>query len=96
MRYVSTRGGAAPAGFSDILLGGLMEDGGLAVPDSYPQVADRLPAWRNLSYRDLALEILRLYADDIELCAGFLQRMLEEIAEQLHRHVLERERGTVR
>ena len=65
MRYVSTRGGAAPAGFSDILLGGLMEDGGLAVPDSYPQVADRLPAWRNLTYRDLALEILRLYADDI-------------------------------
>jgi len=65
MRYVSTRGGAAPAGFSDILLGGLMEDGGLAVPDSYPQVADRLPAWRNLGYRDLALEILRLYADDI-------------------------------
>jgi len=75
MRYVSTRGGAAPAGFSDILLGGLMEDGGLAVPDSYPQVADRLPAWRNLSYRDLALEILRLYADDIP--AAELKRIVE-------------------
>ncbi len=75
MRYVSTRGGAAPAGFSDILLGGLMEDGGLAVPDSYPQVADRLPAWRNLSYRDLALEILRLYADDIPVTE--LKRIVE-------------------
>ena len=75
MRYVSTRGGAAPAGFSDILLGGLMEDGGLAVPDSYPQVADRLPAWRNLTYRDLALEILRLYADDIP--ATELKRIVE-------------------
>ena len=75
MRYVSTRGGAAPAGFSDILLGGLMEDGGLAVPDSYPQVADRLPAWRNLSYRDLALEILRLYADDIPVAE--LKRIVE-------------------
>ena len=75
MRYVSTRGGAAPAGFSDILLGGLMEDGGLAVPDSYPQVADRLPAWRNLGYRDLALEILRLYADDIP--ATELKRIVE-------------------
>jgi threonine synthase len=74
MRYVSTRGGAAPAGFSDILLGGLMEDGGLAVPDSYPH-ADRLPAWRNLSYRDLALEILRLYADDIP--AAELKRIVE-------------------
>ena len=75
MRYVSTRGAAAPAGFSDILLGGLMEDGGLAVPDSYPQVADRLPAWRNLTYRDLALEILRLYADDIP--ATELKRIVE-------------------
>jgi threonine synthase len=75
MRYVSTRGAAAPAGFSDILLGGLMEDGGLAVPDSYPQVADRLPAWRNLSYRDLALEILRLYADDIPVAE--LKRIVE-------------------
>ena len=75
MRYVSTRGGAAPAGFSDILLGGLMEDGGLAVPDSYPQVADRLPAWRNLRYRDLALEILRLYADDIPVAE--LKRIVE-------------------
>ena len=75
MRYVSTRGGAAPAGFSDILLGGLMEDGGLAVPDSYPQVAERLAAWRNLGYRDLALEILRLYADDIP--ATELKRIVE-------------------
>ena len=75
MRYVSTRGGAAPAGFSDILLGGLMEDGGLAVPDSYPQVADRLAAWRNLGYRDLALEILRLYVDDIP--ATELKRIVE-------------------
>jgi threonine synthase len=75
MRYVSTRGAAAPAGFSDILLGGLMEDGGLAVPDSYPQVADRLAAWRNLGYRDLALEILRLYADDIP--ATELKRIVE-------------------
>jgi threonine synthase len=75
MRYVSTRGGAAPARFSDILLGGLMEDGGLAVPDSYPQVADRLAAWRNLGYRDLALEILRLYADDIP--ATELKRIVE-------------------
>ena len=66
MRYVSTRGGAVAAGFSDILLGGLMDDGGLAVPESYPQVdAGRLAAWRQLGYRELALEILRLYADDI-------------------------------
>ncbi|HEV7823028.1 MAG TPA: threonine synthase [Burkholderiales bacterium] len=76
MRYVSTRGGAAQAGFSGILLGGLMDDGGLAIPESYPQVdGERLAAWRNLPYRELAFEILRLYADDIP--ADELQRIVE-------------------
>ena len=66
MRYVSTRGGGSAATFSGILLGGLMEDGGLAVPGAYPQVTgDDLTAWRKLDYRGLALEILRRYADDM-------------------------------
>jgi len=39
MRYVSTRGGMAPATFSDILLGGLAPDGGLTIPDTYPTLA---------------------------------------------------------
>jgi threonine synthase len=66
MRYVSTRGGAAPAAFLDILLGGLMADGGLAMPETYPQIgAAELAKWRTLSYPDLAFEILRRYADDI-------------------------------
>ncbi len=66
MRYVSTRGLAAPAGFTDILLGGLMPDGGLAVPAAYPQAgAQELAAWRRLSYSELAFEIISRYADDM-------------------------------
>jgi len=66
MRYVSTRGGAAAADFSDVLLGGLMSDGGLAMPETYPQVTGtELAAWRGLSYPELAFEIIRPYADDI-------------------------------
>lgn len=66
MKYISTRGGMAPAPFSDILLMGLAPDGGLVLPESYPQV-DRatLDAWRKLSYPELAFEIIRLFADDI-------------------------------
>ncbi len=76
MRYVSTRGGGAPAAFSDILLGGLMQDGGLAVPESYPQVTPaELAAWRRLDYRQLAFEILHRYADDI--AAPDLKRMVD-------------------
>ena len=66
MRYVSTRGGMAPQTFTEILLGGLCPDGGLAVPESYPRVGEaELAAWRKLSYADLAYEILRKFCDDI-------------------------------
>lgn len=66
MKYISTRGGMAPASFTDILLEGLAPDGGLSIPDAYPVVDDRtLAAWRPLGYRDLACEIFRLFMDDI-------------------------------
>jgi threonine synthase len=56
----------APAGFSASLLGGLAPDGGLVVPEHYPQVNEAtLQAWRGLSYPELATEILSLYATDI-------------------------------
>ena len=63
MRYVSTRGGAAPQRFSDILLEGLAPDGGLYVPQSWPR-AD-LAAWRALSYPELAHAVLAGFADDV-------------------------------
>ena len=66
MRYVSTRGGMAPQTFTQILLGGLCPDGGLAMPERYPQVGPaELDAWRKLSYAELAYEILRKFCDDI-------------------------------
>jgi len=69
VKYLSTRGGAAsasPAAFSDILLEGLMPDGGLAVPKEYPLLTRaELEAWRMLDYRALAFEVIRRYATDI-------------------------------
>jgi threonine synthase len=65
MNYISTRGLSPAQSFSDILLGGLAPDGGLYLPESYPQVAARLGAWRDLSYAELAFEILSLFVDDI-------------------------------
>ncbi len=70
MRYLSTR--AAPQAtaerkrFCEILLEGLAPDGGLYLPENYPQVdAATLEKWRKLPYADLAFEILSLYIDDI-------------------------------
>ena len=66
MRYVSTRGGMAPATFSDILLGGLAPDGGLTLPESYPTLAPgELAGWRGLSYPQLAFAILSKFANDL-------------------------------
>ena len=66
MRYVSTRGGMSAQTFSEVLLGGLAPDGGLAIPQAYPRIgASQLAQWRGLSYPQLAFEILRLFADDL-------------------------------
>ncbi|MEH0164928.1 threonine synthase [Roseateles microcysteis] len=66
MRYISTRGDKTERRFCEILLEGLAPDGGLYLPVAYPQVSDAtLTKWRNLSYAELAFEILSLYIDDI-------------------------------
>ena len=70
MRYLSTR---APTGaasdrksFCEILLEGLAPDGGLYLPETYPQVdSATLEKWRSLPYADLAFEVFSLYIDDI-------------------------------
>ena len=66
MQYVSTRGYANKQRFCDILLEGLAPDGGLYLPEFYPQVDDAcLTRWRTLGYAELAFEVLSLYVDDI-------------------------------
>jgi threonine synthase len=55
-----------PAPFTEILLGGLAPDGGLATPERYPRASSAdLAAWRPLGYRELAFEILSRFMDDI-------------------------------
>ena len=66
MLYLSTRGHPDRKRFCEILLEGLAPDGGLYLPESYPQVdAATLESWRGLPYHELAFEILSLYIDDI-------------------------------
>ncbi len=65
MNYVSTRGGIAPIPFRQAVMMGLARDGGLLLPERYPDIRDRLADWADLPYPDLAFEIIRLFADDI-------------------------------
>ncbi len=70
MNYISTRGDLTPKCFCDILLEGLAPDGGLYLPEFYPQVDEAtLTRWRKVYYQkgyaELAFEVLSLYIDDI-------------------------------
>lgn len=66
MLYLSTRGHPDRKHFCEILLEGLAPDGGLYLPERYPQVdAATLAKWRGLPYADLAFEVLSLYIADI-------------------------------
>lgn len=79
MRYVSTRGEDRGSGFREILLGGLMEDGGLAMPAEYPRLSTTdLTAMRGMNYRELAFAVLRLFAGDVP------ERVLRELVEKTY------------
>jgi threonine synthase len=66
MLYLSTRGHPDRKRFCEILLEGLAPDGGLYLPEQYPQVTtEQLSKWRDLPYAELAFEVLSLYVDDI-------------------------------
>ena len=73
MLYLSTRGDPGRKRFCEILLEGLAPDGGLYLPEQYPQIdAAGLARLRKVfnggapgGYAALAYEILSLYIDDI-------------------------------
>ena len=65
MNYISTRGKAPALGFEDVVLAGLASDGGLYVPETIPQFTpQQIAGLSALSYRELALEIMRPYVGD--------------------------------
>jgi threonine synthase len=66
MLYLSTRGGAAPQPFTDILLEGLAPDGGLYLPEAFTQFDPAgLAAMRRMGYRELAFTVLSRFMDDL-------------------------------
>ncbi|MFP6743857.1 MAG: threonine synthase [Alphaproteobacteria bacterium] len=59
MNYISTRGKAPHLAFDDVLLAGLARDGGLYVPDEWPQFAAAdIAALEGLPYAELATRVM--------------------------------------
>ena len=66
MQYLSTRGGVPPQSFTQAVMMGLAEDGGLLLPRTIPRIgSDTLTSWQDLSYQDLTFEIMSRFIDDI-------------------------------
>jgi threonine synthase len=60
MLYVSTRGEAPAISFNDALLAGLARDGGLYVPERWPELSrDTIAGFRGKSYAEVAFEVIR-------------------------------------
>ena len=64
MDYQSTRGGERGVSPSLAIVKGLAADGGLFVPDSIPKLSKSLRELSELSYQDLAYEMMKLYLTD--------------------------------
>ncbi|MCU0858230.1 MAG: threonine synthase [Pontiellaceae bacterium] len=76
MKYISTRGKTKPVDFLDAVMEGLAPDGGLLLPETLPQIGSRLESWKNLSYQELAFEVMSLFVSDIP--AGDLKALIDK------------------
>jgi threonine synthase len=64
MRYVSTRGNAPVLSFDDVLLTGLARDGGLYVPETWPQLLpEQLRRFAKRPYDAVAVEVMWPYVE---------------------------------
>lgn len=88
MQYISTRGQCAPQNFEEVVLTGLAPDGGLFIPESLPTLSrEQILAWKNLSYQELAFEIISLFTDDAVDPEALRQMINDSYAQFSHRDV---------
>ena len=78
MRYVSTRGDAPSLNFVEVTLAGLARDGGLYVPETWPQLdAETIAGFAGKPYAEVAADVIGPFVGDT-IAPGDLARMLRE------------------
>ena len=78
MQFVSTRGQAPVLGFSDAVLAGLASDGGLYVPQSWPQIGrDEIASFAGRPYADVAYAIISRFVGD-EIAPAKLKQIIDD------------------
>jgi len=65
MKFISTRKNAPELDFEDVIITGLASDGGLYVPQTWPQLSpDQIRAFAAMPYRDVAYEVMAPFVGD--------------------------------
>lgn len=64
MNYKSTRGKINNLTFTEAVMMGLADDGGLLIPDHIPKADDCLSEWRNYSFTELSLAVMSQFIED--------------------------------
>jgi threonine synthase len=78
VRYVSTRGDSPPLNFVEVTLAGLARDGGLYVPEAWPQLdAATIAAFAGRPYAEVAVDVIRPFVGDT-IASQDLARMARE------------------
>ena len=65
MNFISTRGGEETVSSSQAIIKGIANDGGLYVPNEFPNIYDNLKKKMGLSYIELAYEVIKEFFGDI-------------------------------
>lgn len=72
--------------FEEVVLKGLASDGGLFHPDTIPNVRQQYLNWKDLSFSDLAYEIIRLYVDESEISNNELKEIVQRSYSTFRHH----------
>lgn len=65
MHYISTRG-AQGGPFSEILMQALAKDGGLYVPEHFPDLTALMKCGAGVSFREITKHVIRMFAPEFE------------------------------
>ncbi|WP_336278970.1 threonine synthase [Bartonella sp. CB175] len=85
MKYISTRGEAPALGFTETIMAGLASDGGLYLPEKFPQLSrEALRALRGQSYTTIAKTVLWPFVDNEIEYASFENIIAESYASFRH------------
>lgn len=84
MKYISTRGQAPDLGFRDTLLSGLARDGGLYIPEEWPQLShETIKAMAGKPYAEIAKTVLMPFVEG-EIEKSAFEAMVDQAYSSFH------------